>query len=46
MFMQTGFSKVNPACQTIANGINPESNSKYTDKHAADCSKPACFGVK
>ena len=42
----TVFSKVNPACHNIANGINPGSNSKKTDKHAADCSKAVCLGVK
>ena len=33
------FSKVHPACHNIVNGIKPGSNSKKTDKHAADCSK-------
>ena len=33
------FSKVNPACHSIANGIKLGSNSIKTDKHAADCSK-------
>ena len=27
-------------------GIKPGSNSKKTDKHAADCSKAVCWGVK
>ena len=40
------FSKVYPACHNIANGIKPGSNSKKTDKHAADCSKAECWGVK
>ena len=30
----------------IVNGIKPGSNSKKTDKHAADCSKAVCWGVK
>ena len=34
----TIFSKVNPPCHNIANGIRPGRNSKKTDKHAADCS--------
>ena len=29
----------------IANGIKPGSDSKKTDKHAADCSKAVCWGV-
>ena len=29
--------KVLPACHIIANGIKSGSNSKKTDKHAADC---------
>ena len=37
---------VQPACHNIANGIKPGSNSKKTDKHAADCSKAVCWGVK
>ena len=40
------FSKFNPACHSIANGIKTESDSKKTDKHAADCSKAVCWGVK
>ena len=44
--MQMVFSKVHPACYTIVNGIKPESNSKKTDKHAADYSKDVCWGVK
>ena len=35
--MQMVFSKVHPACHSIVNGIKPGSNSKKTDKHAADC---------
>ena len=46
MFMQLVFSKVHPACHNIENGIKPGSNSKKTDKHAADCSKAVCLGVK
>ena len=44
--MQMDFSKVHPACHSIVNGIKPEGNSKKTDKHAADCSKAVCRGVK
>ena len=44
--VQMCFSKVHPAGPKIANGIKPGSNSKSTDKHAANCSKAACFGVK
>ena len=44
--MQMVFSKVNPACHSIVNGIKPGSNSIKTDKHAADCSKAVCWGVK
>ena len=44
--MQMVFFKVHPACQNIANGIKPGSNSKKTDKHAADCSKVVCLGHK
>ena len=40
------FSKDHPACQNIVNGIKPGSNSKKTDKHAWDCSKAVCWGVK
>ena len=40
------FSKVRPVCHNIANGIKPGSDSKKTDKHAADCSKAVCWGVK
>ena len=44
--MQMGFSKVHPACRSIVYSIKPESNSKKTDKHAGDCSKAVCRGVK
>ena len=44
--MQMLFSKDHPACHNIANDIKPGSNSKKTDKHAADCSKDVCCGVK
>ena len=37
--MQMVFSKVHPACRCIVNGIKPGSNSKKTDKHAADSQK-------
>ena len=44
--MQLVFSKVHPACHSIVNSIKPGCNSKKTDKHAADCSKAVCLGVK
>ena len=46
--MQMVFSKVHPACHTAlhVNGIKPGSDSSKTDKHAADCSKAVCWGVK
>ena len=44
--MQIVFSKVRPASHSIVNGIKPGSISKKTDKHAADCSKAVCWGVK
>ena len=44
--MQMVFSKVHPACHSIVNGIKPGSNSKTTDKHAADCSNVVCWDVK
>ena len=44
--MQIVFSKVHPACDSIVNGIKPGSNSTKTDKHAANCSKAVCWGVK
>ena len=40
------FSKVRPVCHNIVNGIKPGSDSKKTDKHAVDCSKAVCWGVK
>ena len=39
------FSNVHPACHNIVNGIKTGSDSKKTDKHAADCSKIVCQGV-
>ena len=42
--MLTFLSKIHPVCHNIANGIEPGSDSKTTDKHAADCSKAACWG--
>ena len=42
----TGFSKVHPASHNIVNGIKPGSDSRKTDKHAVDCSKAVCWGVK
>ena len=44
--MQIVFSIVHPACHSIVNGIKPGRDSKKTDKHAADCSKAVCEGVK
>ena len=46
MFMQMVFSKVHRACHSIVHAIKPGINSKKTDKHAADCSKNVCWGVK
>ena len=40
------FSKVHPVCHNMVNGIKPGSNSKTTDKHAADCSKAVMLGRK
>ena len=40
------FSKVHQECHNIVNGIKPGSNSKTTDKHAAECSKAVCLGAK
>ena len=42
----TGFSEVHPACHNTVNGIKPGSDSRKTDKHAVDCSKAVCWGVK
>ena len=44
--LSTPSSKVHPACHSIVNDIKPGSKSKKTDKHAADCSKAVCWGVK
>ena len=44
MFMQLFFSKVHPACHNMVNSIRPGSDSKKTDKHAANCSKAVCWG--
>ena len=44
MFMQLAFSEVHPACHNIANGIQPGSDSKKTDKHTADCSAQLLSG--
>ena len=44
--MQMVFSKIHPAFHSIVNSIKPGSNSKKTDKHATDCSKAVCWGVK
>ena len=40
------FSRVHPACHNIVNGIKPGSDSRKTDKHAVDCSKAVCWGIK
>ena len=39
-------SKIHPVCHNIANGIEPGSGSKTTNKHAVDCSKAVHWGVK
>ena len=44
--MLTFLSKIHPVCRNIANGIESGSDSKTTDKHAADCSKAVCWGLK
>ena len=44
--MQMVFSKGHLACHSIVNRIEPGINSNKTDKHAADCSKAVCWGVK
>ena len=46
MFMQLFFSKVHPTCHNIANGLKPGSDSKKTEKHAADRSNAVCLGRK
>ena len=46
MFMLMVFYKVHAACHNIVNDIKPGSNSEKTDKHAADCSKTICWGIK
>ena len=46
VYVNVFFSKVHPACPNIANEIKPGSNSRTTDKHAVDCSKAVCWGVK
>ena len=46
MFMQMVFSKFHTECHNIANGIKPVSNSKKTNKHAADCLEAVYWGVK
>ena len=38
-------STIRPACHNDTNGIKAGSNSKMTDKHAAECSKAVYFGV-
>ena len=40
------FPEVPLACHNFANGIKPGSDSRKTDKHAVDCSKVVCWGVK
>ena len=44
--MQMFSPKTHQAYRNIADCIKPGSNSKTTDKHATDCSKAACWGVK
>ena len=41
----TVLPKIQQACRNNANGIKPGSNSKMTDKHAAEHSKNACLGL-
>ena len=43
--MLTSLSKIHAACHNNANGIKAGSNSKMTDKHAAECSKAMYLGV-
>ena len=38
-------SKIHPVRHLDANRIKPGSNSKMTDKHTAEHSNTACFGV-
>ena len=38
-------SKIYPTCHSDVNGIKPVSNSIMTDKHTAEHSKTACFGI-
>ena len=44
--MLTFLSKIHLICHNIANGIETGSDSKTTDKHAADCSNAMSWGVK
>ena len=44
MFRQLFFSKAHPYCKQY--GIKAGSDSKKTDKHAADCSKAVYWGRK
>ena len=39
-------SKVHLECHNIVKGIKPGSDSRETDKHAVDCSKAVCWGIK
>ena len=43
--MLTFLSKIHAACHNDANGIKAGTNSKMTDKHAAECSKAMYLGV-
>ena len=45
MFVLTILTKIHPECSNNANGIQVGSNSKMTDKHAAECSKAVYLGV-
>ena len=45
MFILTFLSKNHTACHNGENGIKAGSNSKETDKLAAECSKAAYLGV-
>ena len=44
--MLKSLSKIHPVDHNIANGIEPGSDSKTTDKHAAECSNAVFWGVK
>ena len=45
MFMLTFLSQIHTACNSDANGINPGSELKMTDKHAVEYSMCVCVMV-